>query len=212
VGGMRPTNTWQEGEILADNYGVPVLPGTPPGEYQLEIGMYNLETGERLPVSADGEVVGDHILLEPVAVLQPPAPPPIEALGMQVTREVDFGPVRLLGYNLTKLGYEHSPEEPVSPGDTVHLTLFWQATDEIDRDFTLTLELQDQVGSVVLSREVKPAGGEYPPTDWEAGEIIRDQHTLLLPGELPPTRYDLSLQIHGLPTEPGRLLLTGLQL
>jgi hypothetical protein len=212
VGGMRPTTTWQEGEMLADNYGVLVLPGTPPGEHQLEIGMYDLETGERLPVSKDGEPLGDHILLEPVEVLQPQAPPPIEALGIQVAREVDFGPVRLVGYNLTKLGFEHSPEEPVHPGDTLHLTLFWQATGEIDKDFTLTLELQDQAGSVVLSREVKPTGGAYPPTDWAPGESIRDQHTLLLPGDLLSARYDLSLRIHGLPVEPGRLLLMGLQL
>jgi hypothetical protein len=207
VGGMRPTTTWQVGEVIADNYGVLVLPGTPPGEHQLEIGMYSLETGERLPVSRDGEPLGDRILLEPIEILQPEAPPPIEALEMQVRREVDFGPVRLLGCNLSKLGFEHSPEEPVGPGDTLHLTLFWQATDQIDADFTLTLELQDQAGNVVVSREVKPTGGAYPPSDWEPEEIIRDQQNLLLPAELPSGRHRVLLVVDHLLTDQKALPL-----
>jgi mannosyltransferase len=212
VGGMRPTTTWQEGEVIADNYGVLVLPGTPPGEHQLEIGMYSLETGERLPVSKDSEPLGDHILLEPIEVLQPEAPPPIEALGIQVRREEDFGPVRLLGYNLSKLGFEHLPEESVGPGDTLHLTLFWQATGQIDSDFTLTLELQDQAGHVVVSREVKPTGGAYPPRDWEPREIVRDQHTLSLPAELAAGHYDLFLAMQGLDVVTEPVMLVSLQL
>ncbi len=212
VGGTRPTTTWQGGEVVADNYGVLVLPGTPPGEHQLEIGMYSLETGQRLSVSQDGEPLGDRILLEPIEVLQPEAPPPIEALGIQVRREVAYGPVRLLGYNFTKLGFEHLPEEPVRPGDTLHLTLFWQATGQIEADFTLTLELQDQAGDVVVSRDVQPTGGAYAPSNWKPGQIIRDQHNLSLPGELPAATYHLLLQLHGLPVEIGPVLLTVLRI
>jgi hypothetical protein len=207
VGGTRPTTTWQEGGVVADNYGVLVLPGTPPGEHQLEIGMYSLDTGERLPVSQDGEPLGDRVLLEPIEVLQPEAQPPVEALGMQVRHEVGFGPVRLLGYNLSKLGFEHLPEEPVGAGDTLHLTLFWQATGEIDADFTLSLQLQDQAGNVVVSREVKPTGGAYGPRDWEPGEIIRDQQNLRLPADLPSGRYLVLLRVDGLPTDQKPLLL-----
>jgi hypothetical protein len=207
VGGTRPTTTWQEEEIIADNYGVLVLPGTPPGEFQLEIGMYSLETGERLTVSRDGEVLGDRVLLEPIHVVQPEAQPPIEALGIQVRHEVDFGPVRLLGYNLSELGFEHLPEEPVGPGDTLHLTLFWQATGQIDSDFTLTLELQDQAGNAVVSREVTPTGGAYPPSDWVPGEIIRDQQNLLLPADLPSGPHRVLLQIDGLPATGEASLL-----
>jgi 4-amino-4-deoxy-L-arabinose transferase-like glycosyltransferase len=210
VGGTRSTTTWQEGEVIADNYGVLVLPGTPPGEHQLEIGMYNLETGERLPVSRDGEPLGDHILLEPIQVLQPEAPPPIEALGIQYRRQVDFGPVRLLGYNLSKLGFEHQPDEPARPGDTLHLTLFWQAVGKLDTDFTLVLQLQDETRNVVVDPDVKPVGGEYPPTIWVSGEIIRDQHNLLLPAELPSGRYELFLRLEGLDVAVGPLHLASL--
>ncbi|MDH4209573.1 MAG: hypothetical protein OEV76_11910, partial [Anaerolineae bacterium] len=212
VGGTRPTSTWKAGEIIADNYGVLVLPGTPPGPHQLEIGMYHPETGERLSISENGELVGDHLLLEPIQVLQPEAPPPIEALGMHHRREQDFGPVSLLGYNLAKLGLEHLPDEPIRPGDTMHLTLFWQAVDEIETDFTLTLQLQDQAGSAVLSREVKPTGGGYPPTAWDKGEIVRDQHNLLLPGVVPAGRYELFVGVQGLDPAVGPFHLASLSI
>jgi mannosyltransferase len=210
VGAARPTTTWQEGEIIADNYGVPVLPATPPGEHQLEIGMYNLETGERLPILEDEEVLGDHILLEPIQVLRAEAPPLVEALDIQHRREVDYGPLRLLGYHLSKLGYEHQPEEPLHPGDILHLTLYWQALGEIDADVTLTLQLLDQSGTPVVSRDVQPVGGAYPPTTWELGEIVRDQHNLLLPAELPSGRYDFFLQVRALGMESAPLLLKSL--
>jgi mannosyltransferase len=207
-GGARPTPIWQEGEMIADNYGVLVQPATPPGEYQLEIGMYSLESGERLSVTTDGETVGDRVLLEPIEVLKAEAPPPIEALGIQVRREVDFGPVRLLGYSLSKLGFEHLPEEPVRPGDTLHLTLFWQSMGEIDTDFALTLQLQDQAGNVVVSQEVKPTGGAYPPSEWQNGEIVRDQHSFLLPGMPVDGKYDLLLRVAGLGSPSTPLFLT----
>jgi hypothetical protein len=211
-GGARPTTTWNEGEILPDNYGVLVLPAAPPGEHQLEIGMYNLETGERLAVSRNGESLGDHIVLGPVEVVKADAPPPIEALGIQVRRVEDYGPVRLLGYDLSKLGFEHLPEEPVSAGDTLHVTLFWQAVGQIDTDFALTLQVRDQAGNVVVSRDVRPTGGAHPPTNWERSEMVRDLHNLLLPEGLSPGRYDLFLRVNGLEAGSGSLLLTSFQI
>jgi len=212
IAGERPTTMWEEGEVIADNYGVLVMPATPPGEYQLEIGMYNLETGQRLAVSEDGEVVGDRILLETIRVLRAEAPPLVEALGIQQRREVDYGPLRLLGDDVFKLGYQHQPDEPLQPGDILHATLYWQALEEMETDFTLTLQLVDEGGSVVASRDVRPVGGAYPPTTWDEGEIVRDQHNLLIPAELPPGRYDFFLQIQGLRAERVRLLLKSLRM
>jgi mannosyltransferase len=197
VGGSRPTTTWEEGEIIADHHGVLILPGTPPGEHRLEIGLYSLESGQRLIVSTNGEEIGDHLLLEPIQILKADVPPALEALGMQHRHQMDFGPVRLLGYNVSKLGYEHLPEEPVGPGDTVHLTLFWQAVDEMNAEFALKFRLEDRRGNVALSREVQPAGGAYPPTVWDPGEIVRDQHNLRLPDSLASGEQILLLSVSG---------------
>jgi hypothetical protein len=64
VDGFYPTTTWEAGEIVRDQYDLGISPDAPPGPYQIEVGMYLAETGERLPVLAeDGRVRGDKILL-----------------------------------------------------------------------------------------------------------------------------------------------------
>jgi hypothetical protein len=49
VNGSYPTGIWEPGEIVPDEYTFDTS-ALPPGEYQLEIGMYLPETGERLSV------------------------------------------------------------------------------------------------------------------------------------------------------------------
>ncbi|MGD2145145.1 MAG: hypothetical protein PVH41_00450 [Anaerolineae bacterium] len=54
--GARPTTSWERGEIVADRYFVRVDGETPPGAYQLAVGLYDPQSGERLmPFDADGE-------------------------------------------------------------------------------------------------------------------------------------------------------------
>jgi uncharacterized membrane protein len=44
-----PTSQWLEGEIVEDEHLLVPAPGYDPGEYSLVVGMYDLETGERVP-------------------------------------------------------------------------------------------------------------------------------------------------------------------
>ena len=59
VGDTRMTTMWRVGEIITDNYGVFIEPGTPPGEYKIEIGMYRADTGERLSIGEN-----DHLIVK----------------------------------------------------------------------------------------------------------------------------------------------------
>jgi len=63
--GAWPTTSWVAGEVLADRYTFQVQQDAPPGEYRLEVGMYEAATGTRLPAfDALGEQLpGDRILL-----------------------------------------------------------------------------------------------------------------------------------------------------
>ena len=56
VYGFRPTTTWRAGEIVEDSYDILLGTDLPPGEYELSLGMYDMETMERLPAyNAAGE-------------------------------------------------------------------------------------------------------------------------------------------------------------
>ncbi len=66
---LRPTMLWEPGRIVRDEYVIPIDPKTPVGDMPLLVGMYRLDTGDRLPVRAsDGSPVGDAIPLTTVAV------------------------------------------------------------------------------------------------------------------------------------------------
>ena len=65
-----PTSFWREegGERLLSYMPLALSPDLPPGTYQLEIGVYNQPSGERLPILDDGQTVADRLLLEPIEV------------------------------------------------------------------------------------------------------------------------------------------------
>ena len=64
-GGALPTSSWISGEYVVDEYEIPVHADTPPGEYLIETGMYDLTTMLRLPiVDSEGAALGDRILLK----------------------------------------------------------------------------------------------------------------------------------------------------
>jgi len=64
VSGTRATSSWAPGEPIVDPYVIQLPADAPPGAYQVEIGLYLLSTGERLPVlNKDGLPVDDRLLL-----------------------------------------------------------------------------------------------------------------------------------------------------
>ena len=65
VFGTQPLPLWRQGDRIRDPYAFSVAPDAPPGRYALAVGMYDPETGTRLPVTGpDGAPWGDHIRLE----------------------------------------------------------------------------------------------------------------------------------------------------
>ena len=69
-GNGYPSRFWNsEGnEFLLGVMPLAVKPDTPPGKYQLEVGVYDRATGERLPVNENGQMVADRLLLLPVQI------------------------------------------------------------------------------------------------------------------------------------------------
>ena len=197
--GMRITTLWQPGEAIADNYGVLIRPGTPPGEHRIEVGMYSLISGQRLTISDGGQDLGDHLLLDSITVLRPSRPPSLVALKMQHPVGIQYDDLILLGYNLYKLGYEHHPAEPIHPGDAVHLDLYWGAIRAPQADWQLTLQLLDSKGNILATQQTEPASVDYPTTNWELGEVVRGQYDIFIPPQAPRGSYRLKGQLARLP-------------
>ena len=188
-GGALLTTLWEPGEVVADNYGVPIHPATPPGKYRVEVGMYDPETGQRL-TTPTGE---SQVWLEPLTVERPPVPPPVPALEMQHSERAEFGDLALLGYDAYRLGFAHQPDAPLQPGDVVHANLYWQAVGPPGGDWQVMVGLVDSDGREWASLTGEPVV-DYPTSSWQTGDVWRGQFNLTLPGNMPPGRYRLRVQ------------------
>jgi mannosyltransferase len=70
--GLLPTTTWKPGQVSRDRYGLPFPVDLPPGRYTLVVGLYHIAANERLPVTLNGEPLGDHLSLDSVEVAPSP--------------------------------------------------------------------------------------------------------------------------------------------
>ena len=71
--GVRPTPTWRAGEVIEDSYDLLLGDEFMPGEYELSVGMYNAESGLRVPAyGGDGKrLLDDRVILGTIRVEAP---------------------------------------------------------------------------------------------------------------------------------------------
>jgi len=63
-----PATCWQPGDVIAQQYEIPIPAGITPGTYAVEVGWYDADTLQRWPCMANGETCGDRQLLTDVQV------------------------------------------------------------------------------------------------------------------------------------------------
>ncbi len=62
LGGRLPTTFWLPGDVINDEYVLSLPSGLAPGQYEVEVGLYDPHSGARLPV-AEGDTRSDHVVL-----------------------------------------------------------------------------------------------------------------------------------------------------
>jgi len=191
LGNFRPTVGWTKGEQIEDHVGLFVWPGTPPGEYWVEVRLVNGSNGQPLAVTNQESRItqqkSDSILLGPVTIGKAHAPPPIEELQFQHPVGVDLDSLRLLGYSLTA--------ELIRPGDTLPFVLFWQAREKVERDYLISLQLQGEEGQAWGEDRSRPVEGTYPTIRWDEGEIVRDHRDWDVPLDVPSGHHRLLVSL-----------------
>ena len=186
---LQPTSHWEVDQVEMDYYTLPSQPATPPGEYKIQVVVYDPETLERLTVfdeqegvTKTGLVVGT---LQVVKAVDPPRVAPTEQLP---TAEKDIAPgIRLLGYDL--------PVRVVGPGETLSVALYWQAMEDVAADYSLSLGLKGSHGDVEVEHTGRPVDDTYPTIRWTEGEVLRDWHDLALPPDMAPGAYEILLSV-----------------
>lgn len=180
-----PAEQWAPGDVIIQRVDLPLPDGLPPGGYRLRVGLFDEQSGARLPrLDTEGRYAGDAALIEEVTVVAgaPPPEPPTAPEGEPV--EVRPG--------LTLLGFERGGET-VLTGDTLPLALWWWAS--LDQPaLSVRLELYDGPRGRLLVN-TQPAHGTYPFTRWRAPTFVVDRLDPATPLDLPAGSYQLQLRV-----------------
>ena len=92
------------------------------------------------------------------------------------------------GDDMLLRGYDLGVDQIVA-GDTLAITLWWQALrDQLD-ERSIMLHLRNERDERIADADGPPAAGGRPTSLWQAGELIIDDQRLTIPAGLPSGRY-----------------------
>jgi uncharacterized membrane protein len=182
-GPQFPASQWAENQPQRQTFSLPVPPGTPPGQYAVELVVYDPVTGKPWPaLTGDLALTPNGLRLGEVTVVRPDlSPPMLPALAT-------FGPLALIEAK--------SPVTEIAAGGQVPVELLWQAAEAPGEPLVVVTQLQDAARHVVAGLEAQPLDGRYPTQSWAAAELVRDPHTLSLPADLTPGAYRLIIGVY----------------
>jgi hypothetical protein len=190
---------WDPGIRYADPWMLTLPEDLPPGRYRLEVGFYDLASGDRWPVGeGPGQLAGDLLLLDFVTVSGG------ETLGLPATL-LDAE----LGGAIRLLGFSPDPEEaPLRPGDELTLTLSWETIQPTPEAYTLFVHVVGEDERTLTQYDGQPQGGFYPTAFWDPGERLEEAISLTIPAAAAPGTYQVVAGLYLLGTG-DRLPVTG---
>ncbi|MBN2005371.1 MAG: glycosyltransferase family 39 protein [Anaerolineae bacterium] len=175
--GNLPTSAWPVGPVLSDHYRIPLPESDLPAQgWNLNLAFFDADTQARLPVTRDGNVLGDAATL---ALLRVPG----QALGLAETSNLaQFGEnARLQGAQIT------------AEGNVWRVTLLWESLAPLAEDYTVFVHAYAAGGEQLATGDGPPQAGHFPTHLWEPGDRIEDTHILNLPAGSAPAKIAVGL-------------------
>ncbi len=152
-----------------------------PQTAEVRLGWYHLPSGERMTLENGGEMLslGEVEIHPKLSVLNVPNP-----------QNMNFGSViELAGYDLSTLA--------AYPGETLELTLYWQALQPIAQDYVVFANVIDPATFTKYAESnAMPVQWTRPTSTWATGEIIIDTHTLTIREDAVPGVYPIELGLY----------------
>jgi hypothetical protein len=180
--GMIPTSRWQAGQIWRDEYHVYVDKNAiAPSQLRVSVSLYDDDVEKNLTATwPDGTAVDLLLAGEPARLVAGSDRVTIP----QTQLNVPFAEgITLAGYDLV-------------PGDPVSLTLYWQASSQPARDYTIFVQLLDADNTQLAGADAPPVNNFYPTSLWQKGDWIDDLHHLPLPADLLSGVYTIRVGLY----------------
>jgi hypothetical protein len=159
-----PTSRWEAGDRFRSHYDVQVSPSVSPGDWLV---MLNVMDGEGHPLwEKDRTLTTLHVVGRERRFTLPGDIPHQTSIAFG-------GGIHLRGYGIA--------QETVSPGQSIPLTLYWEAEGPTERAYTLFVHLIGPDGGLVGQVDRIPGNGTAPTSSWAEGQVIVDEVALPTP-------------------------------
>jgi hypothetical protein len=186
AGDGYPTSLWWDGEIWMGQHDLRVPVDALAGSYALEIDWQEPEE-EGLVARLSGMIFGDSLRLKRINVMERER---IFAIPhIQHPMHAELGEkVRFLGYDLA--------QTEIKPGESLHLTLYWQAIKRMDTSYKVFTHILDVEDRIWGQKDNPPKGGTCPTTLWIEGEVVVDHYEIPLDPQTPPGDYIIEVGMY----------------
>lgn len=129
------------------------------------------------------------LVIDPNTTLFRIVSPPDTVAGLSHPVNANFGD------SFTLLGYDLDPAN-VLAGDTVHLTLYWQARRQVPDDHSVFVHLHPSGSDLKLLQSDHFHPGRRPTSVWTPDKYVADRHSISIPAWTPPGVYDIVVGIY----------------
>jgi hypothetical protein len=82
------------------------------------------------------------------------------------------------------------------PGETIKLTLQWEAVRAMDEAYKVFVHVLGPDGLPIAQQDNEPLNGTYPTTRWQQGERVSDPYAIVLPADLAPGEYAVEVGLY----------------
>jgi len=185
------TQDWPPGIEVTFDVELPVPPGTPPGDYALQLWLYSVETLE--PIAFEAATPGETPALQLAQVMvEHPARPFTRDEFLGVVAPLRF-PARF-GRALELLAYDLAPRS-LGASDLVTLHFFWRVRDPALWRYEAVLNWTDATGEVVHTTTHVVVPPSSTAQGIRRGEALHGIVRFAAPEGLPAGDYTLHLLV-----------------
>lgn len=109
---------------------------------------------------------------------------------LSASRETDIPHplIRDLGWQVALLGYDLRPDSVV-PGGTIEVTLWWEALQEMERDYTMFIHVVGPEDDILVQEDRLLEHNQLTTSQWRPGELVKNEHALRIPADAEPGEY-----------------------
>lgn len=179
-----PTSQWVSGRVFAQNVLVPVWPLTPaPTLTLLKVSWIDPDTDAALDTHCDGQPCDGRL-----------PGPPVE-LNKDDTRPFDGAPLAQFDDDLA-LARAALPNATLAAGQTLTVSLVWQALRQQPGAVTEFVHVVDAGGALVAQSDGPPNDGRFPPQLLRNRQFMPSVKVIALPATLQPGHYRVRVGLY----------------